>query len=80
MADTLEKLRTNVTLNADTLKRARELKLNVSAISDAALKRAVSEAEAQAWADENAEAIEARRRWIEENGMPLADVAIFKVD
>jgi len=80
MAEALEKQRTNVTLNARTLQRAREMKLNISAISDAALKRAVAEAEAKAWAEENADAIEERTKWIEENGMPLADVAIFKVD
>ncbi len=74
-----DKQRTNVTLNAGTLAKARELGLNVSAISDAALARAVAQAEAKAWADENAAAIAERREWIRENGTPLADVQVLKI-
>lgn len=73
-----EKQRTNVTLDADNLAAARALGLNVSAISDEALALAVKRAKAAVWAEENAEAIEARRRWIEANGMPLSDYAVFK--
>lgn len=75
-----EKARTNVTLSVDTLAAARELGLNVSAISDAALTKAVSEARAAQWAAENAEAIAERKAWIEANGMPLADVQVLKID
>ena len=52
-----EKQRTNVTLTAANLAAARELGLNVSAISDAAVSEAVRAARARAWAVENAEAI-----------------------
>jgi toxin CcdB len=56
-----EKQRTNVTLSSSNLAAARELGLNVSAISDAALAEAVRAAKADAWARENAEAIAERR-------------------
>lgn len=69
-----EKQRTNITLTAANLAAARELGLNVSAISDAALAEAVRAAKADAWARENAEAIAERRAWIEANGTPLADL------
>jgi antitoxin CcdA len=76
---TTEKQRTNVSLTASTLAAARELGLNVSAISDAALAEAVRAAKAEAWARENAEAIAERRAWIEANGTPLADLQVLKL-
>lgn len=77
---TNEKQRTNVTLNAANLALARELGLNVSAISDAALAAAVRAAHAELWARENADAIAERRAWIEANGTPLADLQVLRID
>lgn len=73
-----EKRRTNVSVEAATLEAARRLGLNVSAITEAALTEAVRTAEAHAWAEENAEAIAERRRWIEANGPPLAAYQVLK--
>lgn len=77
---TTEKQRTNVTLNAANLAAARELGLNVSAVSDAALAEAVRAARVELWERENAEAIAERRSWIETHGVPLADLQILKID
>jgi len=77
---TTEKQRTNITLSAANLAAARELGLNVSAISDAALAEAVRAARAEVWARENAEAIAERRAWIEAHGTPLADLQVLKID
>ena len=77
---TIEKQRTNITLSATNLAAARELGLNVSAISDAALAEAVRAAKAEAWARENAAAIAERRAWIEGRGTPLADLQVLKID
>jgi len=76
---TTEKQRTNITLTAANLAAARELGLNVSAISDAAVAEAVRSARAKAWAQENAAAIAERRTWIESNGTPLADLQVMKL-
>ncbi len=76
---TTEKRRTNVTLNATNLAAARELGLNVSAISDAALAEAVRAARVALWQKENAAAIAERRSWIESNGPPLADFQVMKL-
>ena len=76
---TAEKQRTNITLSASNLAAARELGLNVSAISDAAVAEAVRMAKAKVWAEENAEAIAERRAWIEANGTPLADLQVLKL-
>jgi antitoxin CcdA len=75
----VEKQRTNITLTAANLAAARELGLNVSAISDAAVAEAVRAAKAEAWARENAQAIAERRAWIEANGTPLADLQVLKI-
>ena len=77
---TTEKQRTNVTLTAANLAAARELGLNVSAISDAAVAEAVRLAKAKAWTQENASAIEERRAWIETHGTPLADLQVLNID
>ena len=74
-----EKQRTNVTLTAQNLSAARELGLNVSAISDAAVGAAVRAAQAEAWAEENAAALSERRTWIEANGTPLSDLQVLKL-
>ena len=49
---------------AADLAAARGFGLNVSAISDGALARAVKQAQAAAWVKENAVAIDERRAWI----------------
>jgi antitoxin CcdA len=54
----LPKAATNLSLRADLVQRAREVGLNLSAVLDAALERAVREAEREAWLAENADAIE----------------------
>jgi antitoxin CcdA len=76
---TSEKQRTNVTLSAANLVAARQLGLNVSAISDAAVAEAVRKAKAEAWAKENAGAIAERRAWIEANGTPLAELQVLQI-
>lgn len=79
MQTTTEKRRTNITLTIENLTAARELGLNVSAISDAAVGEAVRAARAEAWAEENAAALSERRAWIEANGTPLADLQVLKL-
>lgn len=74
------KLRTNVSLSANTLADARALGLNVSAISDAALAKAVSAAKAKAWAEENAEALAERKEWIAKHGTELAEYQVLRFD
>ena len=77
--DRTEKQRPNITLTVENLTAARELGLNVSAISDAAVGDAVRAARAEAWAEENAAALSERRAWIEANGTPLADLQVLKL-
>ena len=59
---------TNVTVNADLLRRARELDVNLSQTLESALVVAVSDRARQRWLVENRDAIAAYNRDVERNG------------
>ena len=58
----------NVTVNADLLRRARELEINLSQVLETALVDAVRARAAERWLSEHREAIEAYNRHVEHNG------------
>ena len=66
------KQRTNISVDEEVLGAARAHGLNVSAIAETALVASIRAAEARAWAEENAEALDQRRKWIAEKGLPLS--------
>ena len=68
------KRKTSPSLDAETLDAARDLGLNVSALAEAALRRAVDEARRQRWREDNAAAFAAQAEWHARNGHPLADI------
>ncbi len=72
------KQRINITVDQTMLAAAREMKLNVSAISEAALEAAVKGEAARRWSDENAAAMAERRKWCAENQLSLTDYQVLK--
>ena len=70
------KRKTSLTLDAAVLDEAREFGVNVSAVAEEALNKAVADARRQQWLKENAAAFEAQSKWHRENGHPLADVMV----
>jgi len=66
--------KTSLTLDAAALDRARDLGINVSAVAEAALIKAVAETGHEKWLAESADAFAAQADWHERNGHPLADV------
>jgi antitoxin CcdA len=68
------KRKTSLTLDADALDSAKELGINISAVAEAALVKAIAEARQQRWLEENADAFAAQARWHESNGHPLAEI------
>ena len=68
------KRKTSLTLDAEMLDCAKALQLNVSAVAEAALKKAVTQARQQQWLAENAKAFADQSAWHERNGHPLADI------
>jgi antitoxin CcdA len=68
------KRKTSMSLDSQALERAKELRINVSAVAEAALQKAIREAEHAQWLAENAGAFAAQTQWHEVNGHPLADI------
>ena len=68
------KRKTSLTLDAAALDGVKDLGINVSAVAEAALIRAVTEARRKKWRDDNADAFAAQSDWHERNGRPLADI------
>lgn len=63
---------TNLSLDAELLRDARALGLNVSRAAEDGLRAAVRSARAAARRAENAEAIASANAWVEKNDPPLA--------
>lgn len=68
------KRKTSLTLDADALDLAKSYGVNVSAVAEAALLKAVSEARQAKWREDNAAAFAAQSAWHDQNGHPLADI------
>jgi antitoxin CcdA len=68
------KRKTSLTLDADALDCAKELQINVSAVTEAALIKAIIDARHKKWLAENADAFAAQADWHERNGNPLAEI------
>ena len=69
----------NVTMSisAEVIETAKAHGLNVSAVSEEALRKAGAEARRAAWLEENREALAERDAWIEEHGLPLEKERLF---
>ena len=68
------KRKTSLTLDAAALDCAKDLGINVSAVAEAALIRAVAETRRKTWLAENADAFAAQSDWHERHGHPLAEI------
>ncbi|HDT0788084.1 type II toxin-antitoxin system CcdA family antitoxin [Klebsiella aerogenes] len=66
---TEKKRSTNVYLNVGLLEEAKELDLNISAISNQALEVAIQERKRERWIAENRAGIEALNNFVEEVGL-----------
>ncbi len=68
------KRKTSLTLDVEALEGAKELGINVSAVAETALIKAVAESRRKKWLTENAGAFAAQSDWHERQGHPLADI------
>ena len=68
------KRKTSLTLDIEALEAAKELEINVSAVAEAALIKAVAESRRKKWLAENACAFAAQSDWHARHGHPLADI------
>ena len=67
----------NLSLDTGVVEAARAAGLNLSQISEAALRTASREAHEAKWREENRAWIEANNAWVEEHGLPLAKYRLF---
>ena len=67
----------NLSIDTDLLAEAKALKVNVSRAAEAGISDAVRKEKERRWKEENREAIEGWNRWVEENGLPLAEYRQF---
>jgi antitoxin CcdA len=63
------KVPTNLSVRADLVRRARELKLNLSELLETGLEAAIREAEGRAWLSENRDAILEYTAQVEKRGV-----------
>ena len=71
-----QKRKTSLTLDRAALDAAKEFGINVSAVAEEALQRAVAEARREHWFKENSSQFKAQAKWHEENLHPLADILV----
>ena len=67
----------NLSLDTGVVAAAREAGLNLSQISEAAIRAAAKTEQERRWKEENREAIEGWNRWYEKNGHPLEKYRLF---
>lgn len=67
----------NLSIDAALMREAKALDINVSRAAEAGIAEAVSAERSRLWKLENREAIEALNRYVEENGLPLAEFRQF---
>ena len=67
----------NLSLDSDLVSQARELKINLSRAAEDGIERAVKAEQERLWRLENAEAIAASNKYVEEHGLPLAKYRQF---
>jgi antitoxin CcdA len=74
---TASKKATNLSINSDLLRQAKELNINLSQTLEQSLSEVVREAKQQRWQTENADFITAYNNRIEAEGLPLEQYRSF---
>jgi antitoxin CcdA len=67
----------NLSIDTGIVAAAREAGVNLSQISEAAIRAAAQTERDRRWKAENRAWIEAHNRWIEENGIPLSGLRVL---
>jgi antitoxin CcdA len=77
MTNHADRRATNVSLPAAMVAEAKALGINVSRACETGIQAALSAERERRWRKENASAVAAYNRWIEENGIPLEEFRSF---
>lgn len=68
---------TNLTLDADLLREARALQVNLSRAAEDGIRLAVERTRAEVWLAENREALDSSNSYVDAHGLPLANLRPF---
>jgi antitoxin CcdA len=67
----------NLSLDTGIVAAARDCGINMSRVSEDALRIATKAAQTARWKEENREWIDAHREWVENNPLPLEHLRLF---
>jgi antitoxin CcdA len=67
----------NLSIDTGIVEHARTAGINLSQVSEAALRQAVRKENERRWKEENREALEGWNRWVEKNGLPLEKYRVW---
>ena len=67
----------NLSISAEVIAAAREAGINISQVSEGAIRAATKAEQDRRWKEENREAFAYWNTWVEENGLPLAKYRLF---
>lgn len=67
----------NLSLDSDLVKAAKDAGVNISQVSEAALRAATKAAQDRRWKEENQAAFDYWNKWVERNGLPLEKYRLF---
>jgi len=68
---------TNLSLPVSLIEDARQLGINLSRACEQGIVAAVKAERERRWKDQNREAVDDYNRWVEKNGLPLAEYRQF---
>ncbi|MDA9009141.1 type II toxin-antitoxin system CcdA family antitoxin [Alphaproteobacteria bacterium] len=68
---------TNLSLDIELIREAKELGLSLSEAAEIGLRQAVKKAKEEAWLRENQKAIDCYNDYIDKNGLPLDSYRLF---
>jgi antitoxin CcdA len=67
----------NVSMDTGIVEAARAVGINLSQVSEAAVRAATKKEQERRWQEENRAAMAYWNRWVEENGLPLEKYRMF---
>ncbi|RDE04845.1 type II toxin-antitoxin system CcdA family antitoxin [Sphingomonas aracearum] len=67
----------NLSLDTGIVAAAREVGINLSQVSEAAIRTATRKEQERRWQEENRAAMESSNAWVEKNGLPFAKYRMF---
>ncbi|MES2337996.1 MAG: type II toxin-antitoxin system CcdA family antitoxin [Pseudomonadota bacterium] len=67
----------NLSLDGDLVKASKDAGINISQVSETALRAATKAEQDRRWKEENQAAFDYWNKWVEKNGLPLEKYRLF---